>query len=143
MYSVSVLHVSWPHGCVKFTGGIKIVTLEGQDPVFKRMKVPGSPKYIYTSNNYNISTYNIYFQYNFRCTHIYCTEYASLFDSSCHSQATVYNIVHAYKITSENPSLVTAGCEGDAATGSVPISGSCSFEGEAPGGMLGILCRYP
>ena len=45
--------------------------------------------------------------------------------------------------TSENPSLVKAGCEGDAATGSVPISGSCSFEGEAPAGMLGILCRYP
>ena len=48
-----------------------------------------------------------------------------------------------YKITSENPSLVTAGCEGDAATGSVPISGSCSLEGDAPAGLLGILCRYP
>ena len=45
--------------------------------------------------------------------------------------------------TSENPSLVIAGCEGDAATGNVPISGSCSFEGEAPANMLGILCRYP
>ena len=52
-------------------------------------------------------------------------------------------MVYAYKITSENPSLVTACCEGDAATGSVPISESCSFEGEASAGMLGILCRYP
>lgn len=43
--------------------------------------------------------------------------------------------------TSENPSLVTAGCEGGAVTGRVPISGSCTLEGAAPAGLLGILCR--
>jgi len=43
--------------------------------------------------------------------------------------------------TSENPSLVTAGCEGDAVTGTVPISGSCTLEAAAFAGLLGILCR--
>ena len=57
--------------------------------------------------------------------------------------STYYGICLVKLHTSENPSIVTAGCEGDAATGSVPISGSCSFEEEAPAGMLGILCRYP
>ena len=44
-------------------------------------------------------------------------------------------------ITSENPSLVIAGCDGEAVTGSVPISGSCTLEGAAPANLLGILCR--
>ena len=49
--------------------------------------------------------------------------------------------VELWMITSENPSLVIAGCDGEAVTGSVPISGSCTLGGAAPASLLGILCR--